>query len=950
MGFSWPSLGRWTSRRTQSPEVSLEPLRTVPAGHATTTTACYSPNGGNHNVSSSGFTQYDETSSSISSPSSSPTNEHHQQSAIGPFEVRTYGVEETEALLRGESSQALFALLQRQTEAKQRVRSERNEVSSRFWARTPSFAWKRNQEKTTSQQKQQRRRDHENYLHHHCDHQPYKDAYHKEKYDGTKEVNHCQHWEDAATLDEGADGANAGRRSETQRKSLAGTAEALMDNAPCLPCLCFPEFGRMVEEAEISSTTEGSAVPTPGHMQNVETGASLGGSPAPKGRLLSCLDDFSEKKVVGYEGPEWLTKDRVDMYRPTCDEFEGWQMDEEDEGPHEMSYDIPRPATGLGWYEDDESSVNSIIDHVGSRLNERYSDVSTETIIVKPQHFPVRKDSLQSSSLARSFIRASSLDEVGDAPTTGEHNSGEPNTSMSTVIDNTNCFLQSDTEDDDWLGPKPVRGGSVSYDNVERASNSLLDDSDRVSPTSSIFPPASSEEEEIDGLLDIYATCSDRETLPLTPSDQESNLPPYPSHHSSALGPLLAIARGLSLPPTTSFLALQEHLARNANILRYLALHCIPSPSISSIEHTTDLVEPILPPPLPQYPFFAQNYPHHPRRREYTRLLQAIRSVRWSADAINDMLAVIDFNPPPPGRGRPSTALPMFRKLRAADAQRKGYLTSAQLHRLHCHGLSLLDLLQMNDIPKVVTRGLGGRLVEAAESGALGIARECNLLDEEGALLELLADPDDLILKSPGRERRGWAGKGSGLRNCVGIDEDEKEATGDWGEGYDEETFVRSFVEDDCRGHGVDDIPYTVSPLSPEATTGEKSWDQRDVSPLTTSYRIQELVTLFHEVRSLSSVQNCQTDETAPDRGHTTPERTHGFQTCRDRSVLVVKEAARSPEMHRLFREIGVAPVTFDSNVPEDPTVQEAGFGNEDSRLALRNKSWGVDLGGTLSD
>ncbi|GKT75374.1 hypothetical protein ColTof4_07797 [Colletotrichum tofieldiae] len=877
------------------------------------TTVCYSPNGGNHSVSSFGFTEYDEASSSLSSPSSSPTDEHHKQSPTGPLEVRTHGVEETEALLRGESSHALSALRQRQKEAEQSLRSERNKLCSRSGARALSFAWRQGQEKTALRQKQQRRHDHENYLHHHYHHQPYKDAYSEEEYDETKEVNHCQRWEDTETPDEGADSADAGNRSETRRRSLAGAVETGTDNVPRLPCLFFPEFGRMVGETEIPSTAEGSGIPTPGHMESVEKGASLSGSPASKDSLLGCLDDFCAKEVGGHEVPERSTRDRFGMYRPTSDEFEGWQMDEDD-APHDMSYDIPRPATGLGWYEDDESAVNSTIDR---------------------------------------FSQTSPLVKVGDAPTTGEHNSGELNPSMSTVFDNTNCFLRPDTEDD-WLGPKPVRWGSVSYDSVELSSNSVTDDSDHVSPTSSRFLPVSSEEEEIDNLLDIYATCSDRKTLSLTPSAQEGNLPPYPSYHPSALAPLLTIARGLSLPPTTSFPALQENLARNANIIRYLALHCIPSPSINPIEHTTDLVEPILPPPLPQYSSFAQNYPQHPRRREYTRLLQAIRSVRWSADAINGMLAVVDFSSPPPGRGRHSTALPMFRKLRAADAQRRGCLTSAQLHRLHCHGVSLLDVLQMNDIPKVVTCGLGGRLVEAAESGALGVARECNLLDEEGALLELLADPNDLAAKSPGNERRGWAGKGSGLRNCVGVDEDENVATGDWNEGYDEETFVRSFVDGEGGGHGVDDIPYTVSPLSPEATFGEQSWDQRDISPLTTSYRIQELETLFHEVRSLSSGQNCQTDATAPDQGHTTLGRTHGLRPCRDRGILVDDEGARSPEMQRLFHEIGAAPVVSGSNVPKDAAargpMEEAGFGNEGSQAAPGHESWGVDLGGTLSD
>ncbi|GKT41893.1 uncharacterized protein ColSpa_02074 [Colletotrichum spaethianum] len=942
MGVLWPSLGRWTSRRDQSSEDSLEPLRNIPAGRATTTTVCYSQKDGKHHAPSSHFTPYDETSSS----SSAPTDENEGQPPTGAFEVRAQGVKETEALLGGESSHALLALLQRQKEAERRLRSEWNEAHSHYWTRAISFAWNRWQEKTASQQKQQRCYDHENHRHHHY-HQSCKDAYPKEECDETKEVNSYQHEEDSQLLDRGAHGANARHRSETQRKSMAGTAEMGTERVPRLPCLCFSEFGMVLEEAG------GSSVLIAKHEEDVEAGESSDESPTSKENTLSCLDDVHDEKGCGQECPERPTRGGLDMYRPTADEFEGWQMDEELEAPHGMSYGIPRPATGLGWY-DDELSTTPTVDHFDSQLNKHFSGRSTDTIALEPRHLPVRKDSLQNSPLASSFSQASSLVEVGDTTVIGDRNSSEPTPSMGTVIDNTNNFLQSDTEDDDWLGPKPVEWGSVLYDNVECSCNPLLDDREAVSPTSSRFSPISSEEEEIDDLFDIYATSSDRDPLASTASVQESDLPPYPPYHPSALAPLLAIARGLSLPPTTSFPDIQEHLARNANILRYLVLHCIPSPSTNPIEHATDLVEPILPPPLSPHPSFAQNYPQHPRRREYTCLLQAIRSVRWSADAINDMLAVIDFNPPPPGRGRPSTALPMFRKLRAADAQRKGCLTSAQLHTLHCHGVSLLDVLQMNDISKVVSCGLGGRLVEAAESGALGIARECNLLDEEGALLELLADPDDS--KSPGSDKRWAVGQGSRLRNCVDIDENEGEEADDESEGYDEKSFVESFVQDGDGGHGVDDMPYTVSPLSPDATPGEHSWDQQEISPLTTSYRIQAPETLFHEVRTLSSTQQCQTDETTPDQGRISLKRTHRLRTCGDRrGVLVDEETAKSPEMRHFFHEIGAAPVIIDSDVSEDLAVQELigkdGFGSKDSQNAPGNRtSWGVDLGGMLTE
>ncbi|KAK1986562.1 hypothetical protein LZ30DRAFT_274794 [Colletotrichum cereale] len=145
MGFPWPSIGRWTSRRARSSSASLEPLRGVPAGHAMTTTVCYSPNGGNQHVSPSELASHDETSSS---PPSSPACEHQQPSPTGCF-----GVQETEALAKDEPPppplHALDALRRRQKEAERRLRSdaEGKEAHSHAWARAISSARERGQEK-----------------------------------------------------------------------------------------------------------------------------------------------------------------------------------------------------------------------------------------------------------------------------------------------------------------------------------------------------------------------------------------------------------------------------------------------------------------------------------------------------------------------------------------------------------------------------------------------------------------------------------------------------------------------------------------------------------------------------------------------------------------------------------------------------------------------------------
>ncbi|KAK2059930.1 hypothetical protein LY76DRAFT_625540 [Colletotrichum caudatum] len=866
-----------------------------------TTTVCYSPNGGTQRASPSAFEPYDETSSSSSSsPPSPPASEHHhhqQRSPTGHFGVRTCSVEETETLAKGAtgrkrtraSGRGRFPLLGASGEGKRRrLRGGISTVAGE------SSITKTTDITTTSSGRTNRRAS-----------------------------------KNGVT---GREGPGAWRRSP------AGT-----DKVPRLPYLCLPEFGLMMEEAGIPATIEGSAS-TPARGKNIgvegSSDESLSSGDGPPSCILGSRDNNG---TGGQEGPKRPTKDGPEIHRPTSDDFGGRQMGKEkEEAPNGPSDDIPRPDTGLGWYEDDGSSARSTADHFDSQPSGRNSDESAESITAASQHLPVQPDPLRCSPFVRFCSRASTLPEVGDTSTTEKPKFSKPNPPMSTVMENTSSFFQSSTEDDDWLGSRPVESGSISHQHVEyspvhaeSSSIHITDDSDPISPISPRSFPTSREEQEIDDLLDIYATSSDRTSIPSATPVQHSDLPPYPPYHPSASAPLLTIARGLSLPPTTSFAELQEYLARNANILRYLVLHRVPSPSINPIEYVTDLVEPVLPPPLPPHSSLAQNYPLHPRRRGYTRLLQAVRSVQWSADAINDMLAVVDSDPSPlGGRGRPSTALPMFRKLRAADAQRKGCLTSAQLHGLRRHGVSLLDVLQMNDVPKVVARGLAERLVEAAESGVLEIAKEGNLLDEEGALLELLADPDDAVPTIPRNERRGWPRGESRLRNCVGVDEEDGEATGDESEGFEVETAVEPPVED---GDGIYDMSYAVSPLSPDTNPGEHGWDHHDVSPLTTSSRLEELEALFREARALSSEQKRPADEVAtPDQPRKTLRRTRMLQTCGDRGgVLVDEETAKSPEMQRFFHEIGAAP---------------APAADSDSRLAKGGRrSWGVDLGGILS-
>ncbi|KAK1639196.1 hypothetical protein BDP81DRAFT_459711 [Colletotrichum phormii] len=732
---------------------------------------------------------------------------------------------------------------------------------------------------------------------------------------------------------------------------------------PRLPSLYFEDLRSMVEEAGNPSPLISGADVVDGNGDE-----QMGEEESSSSTLdTEVLFDFSEYDTVDVQG-EGHEKSLGDMLSSFPGEFEGWQTDadEEENLPPTAAHEIIRPITGLGWYDDAERSSCSDIRPQVLVTSITREDGDSNTASDRSSTFPARKDSLKYSPQALTFSEASYAAEKADSFTTSEEG-GFGGTPMRAVFDNTSHFFQSTTvEDEHWIStptsPRSPRRSSSVY------SEDSSENEDSLSPTSKTSPTSPSEdeedEEEIDDLLDIYATTtSSHPSHTLSPTTDKDLLPPYHPSSPSALIPLTTIARGLSLPQTTPYNALQTHLARNANILRYLTLHCVPYPSINPLEPQTDLVEPILPLPLtPGSGEYTQNFPSHPRRRGYTRLLQAIRSVQWSADAINDMLAVVDFHSPLPPPSSPSfstytshrrtsAALPAFRKLRAADAERRGYLTSAQLHELSTHGISLLDVLQMNDVPRVVSSGLGGRLVAAAASGALGVARECNLLDEEGALLELLADPEEEIgtrLRIRGQGSRG--GAGSGLRCCVGVDdEDEMDVENgrvddDMDEDEDEnedggyvEGMYDGLVDEMGAGHIVDDGSYLVSPLSPETFTAEQDWEDHGGVPLavTMSQPSEDLMTFsddeddeeddIYDPFTDSNPEQPETDlHVKPlniPRKKPTLKRSHNFReidTTGDETttaVLVDEETGEDPELRRFFNEIGARVVATRSNM-----------------------------------
>ncbi|KAF4782039.1 hypothetical protein HER10_EVM0006798 [Colletotrichum scovillei] len=1063
MGFTWPSLGRWTSNRRRPSRSSREPYRHRPTTSTTKTSECYSPT-----TDQAPEDEDEDRESKYNCPQNTHSYDTPDISMYGGDLSPIYrisappaqGVRETELLLRGESPAALIKLIRRTEDAERRVRGnekfkhfgeDEDAPHVRFGTTTTVYggggegASRYDDGWALSLAEEDRRRDEAAVREEYGDdfdeqefgdwrdggcgcecgrgERDEEDEKLEEERDEAEEVIRHDHSRRVSwAVDESSrpcgheaeEGANTQRhRSEAQKKEIGeampgfevcgvvmrdglrlhpmngavsgssttvqgpgrsltarqdGMEMTLVDyssdetstaeedpsdgegSRSHLPSLYFEDLRRMVEEAVVPDPLISGADVVDGTGDDQTNEAESKSTPD-----TEVLFDFSEYS----KGHERSIGDMLDSF---SEEFEGWQndTDEEENPPSTPAHDIIRPVAGLGWYDDNERSSYSDVRPQALIMSLTRADTESNTASESPLTFPLRKDSLEHSPRALTFSGVSCAAEKGDGFTTTE--AGKFNrTPMRTLFDNTSQFFQSTTvEDDHWIStprsPTSPRRSSSVYSSDSSGNEGSLSPTSKTSPTS----PSEGEEdeEEIDDLLDIYATTShSHHGNPLFPATDKDLLPPY--HHSSpsALVPLTTIARGLSLPQTTPYNILQTHLARNANILRYLVLHCIPSPSINPLEPQTNLVEPILPLPLsPGSGEYAQNFPSHPRRREYTRLLQAIRSVQWSADAINDMLAVVDFHSPLPSPSSPSfstytshrrasTALPAFRKLRAADAERRGYLTSAQLHELSMHGISLLDVLQMNDVPRVVSSGLGGRLVAAAASGALSVARECNLLDEEGALLELLADPEEEFgSRSKSRDQGRRSGRGSGLRCCIGVDDEgevgfEEEGADsddkmddDEDEGYGEGTRFDGLVDEMDTGPVVDDGAYLVSPLSPEAFTADQIWEDQGgvASAPTTSQPSEDLMTFSEDGEEededdiYDPPTDCTLEQPEADlrvkplnipKKKPTLKRSHSFREIDNTgeetstAVLVDNETGEDPELRRFFNEIGAMPV-----------------------------------------
>lgn len=486
----------------------------------------------------------------------------------------------------------------------------------------------------------------------------------------------------------------------------------------------------------------------------------------------------------------------------------------------------------------------------------------------------------------------------------GQEETGDNNSSNNTLSP------PSDSSSDDPKGgdadseSSPVSGTSRNTTVDDDDENNKETDSDSNSTISA------------DG---EWCSSSSDDSVPLTPLEgprlplfltQGVDIPPFLPHTANAQAPLAVIRAGLSLDPSTPHAAIQEHIARNTSILRYLGLHLIPAPLITLSENDTDLHEPVL--------------STQAQETGYTRLLQAIRTIHWDAGLVRDAICFVDgcvhrgAVPPALLRHR-HDLLRTFRKMLADDARRKGYLASAEHHALDKAGYPFVDVLRIPDLPRIASRGLGYRLVEAARAGALDMVRDSGLLMAEGQLLGLLAHK-----ASRKQRRRRRAGRvPSRLRECVSAEGVDRES---WGEERFEEL---------------------------EAAAGGKLGGM-------TEERLDELEDFFASIQSPTPPT---TPVAAPpgfgDRRPSLVRSDGSFRAESEGDVCVQVEEGTIDvdELQSLLEEDGfMSAVVEEEEEPQQvlsPTGERRSWGVDLGGILVSlhagaTKSWGVDLGGIL--
>ncbi|KAF4826274.1 hypothetical protein CGCTS75_v009416 [Colletotrichum tropicale] len=580
--------------------------------------------------------------------------------------------------------------------------------------------------------------------------------------------------------------------------------------------------------------------------------------------------------------------------------------------------DFPRPPTALDWHENKRETLPT---------ESPIADSSIEEFVAYEEQ-------------TNAELGQAGAVEIFGEPATQRKLKELDNGNQITLGPGTYSFIQGGkTMTITVRGNDQVQVGCTNPPPVSNVDQDVLDDDQE--------PSSATTDGSIDDLLEHYSeSSSSSEGDVLTPVDvplpetltQGIDLPPFFPNAPNAQGPLAVIRKGLSLPETATHNEIQDHIACNSTILRYLALHVIPSPEINPVEQLTDLHELVL---------ASQD-----GKTEYTRLLQAIRSVYWDSGPVIEMLSFVDAFAPPNDLRRRHRILPAFRKIRAADSQRKGCLTSTQIHILSKHGLSLYDLVSIADLPKVISQGLMDRLIEAAATGVLETLKECDILNEDGALLELLSAVDgrETNQESIGR-KKSVVGTPSRLRFCENVDSiEESEKNESVGEA------VRS--------------TWSVSSESSDDDDDEEQYDTQEDSIMSDS-QLDSYETFFKSIQKTapSSPDKSLDDQTeAPitNRRPMLARSTGGFRAIDATSVSIDEETKKSPALTRFFEEIGTKPVVIDTDTVSNqflhPFLQDAlSHDGTAQKLSLHpflqekddisqdlTTYWGVNLGGIL--
>ncbi|KAJ5000750.1 hypothetical protein K4K48_002279 [Colletotrichum sp. SAR 10_66] len=558
--------------------------------------------------------------------------------------------------------------------------------------------------------------------------------------------------------------------------------------------------------------------------------------------------------------------------------------------------DFPRPPTALDWHENKRET---------SPTESPIADSSIEEFVAHEEQ-------------TNAEIGHAGAVEIFGEPATERKPKELDNGNQITLGPGTYSFIQGGkTMTITVRGNDQVQVGCTNPPPVSNVDQDILDDDPE--------PSSATTDGSIDDLLEHYsASSSSSEGDVLTPVDvplpetltQGIDLPPFFPNAPNAQGPLAVIRAGLSLPKTATHNEIQDHIACNSTILRYLALHVIPSPDINPVEQITDLHELVL---------ASQD-----GKKEYTRLLQAIRSVYWDSGPVIEMLSFVDAFAPPNDLRRRHRILPAFRKIRAADSQRKGCLTSTEIHTLGKHGLSLYDLVSIADLPKVISQGLMDRLIEAAATGVLETLKECDILNEDGALLELLSAVDGKATtqESVGK-KKSVVGTPSRLRFCENVDS----------------------IKEPEKNDSADEAVRSTWSVSSESSDDGEEEDQYDTQ----------------EDSSMSDSQlDDQTKTPITNRRPMLARSTGGFRAIDATFVSVDEETKKSPALTRFFEEIGTKPVVIDTDTVSNqflhPFLQDAlSHDGTAQKLSLHpflqetddisqdsTTYWGVNLGGIL--